>query len=220
MNRRECLKLAGAAVATPIALDAAQSPSAKQPAKIECSLARLNLRHTWTTTMSSSDYRETVQLRYSKDGITGNGEGAPIIRYKETPQSAQKAIESIAGKIAAGNPFEYRKMLAEIRDALGPGQHAAMAAVDIAVFDWIGKKLGVPLYQFFGLDPADAPVTDFSIGIDTPEMTRQKTLEAADFPVLKVKVGLKTDEPTIEAVRSVTKKPIRQMSLPSKPCAA
>jgi L-alanine-DL-glutamate epimerase-like enolase superfamily enzyme len=59
------------------------------------------------------------------------------------------------------------------------------------------------------LDPADAPVTDFSIGIDTPEITRQKTREAEDFPILKVKVGLKSDEETIAAVRSVTNKPIR-----------
>src|SRR5581483_4937832 len=88
-------------------------------------------------------------------------------------------------------------------------QRAAIAAVDIALFDWLGKKLNVPLYRLLGLDPADAPVTDFSIGIDTPAITRQKTLEAKDFPVLKVKVGLKTDEETIEAVRSVTKKPIR-----------
>ena len=84
-----------------------------------------------------------------------------------------------------------------------------MAAVDIAVMDWVGKKLNVPLYGYFGLDPAAAPVTTFSIGIDTPEITKQKTLEAADYPVLKVKVGLKTDEPTIEAIRSVTKKPLR-----------
>jgi L-alanine-DL-glutamate epimerase-like enolase superfamily enzyme len=52
-------------------------------------------------------------------------------------------------------------------------------------------------------------VTTFSIGIDTPEITRQKTREAEEFPVLKVKVGLKNDEETIEAVRSVTKKPLR-----------
>jgi L-alanine-DL-glutamate epimerase-like enolase superfamily enzyme len=209
MNRREYLKLAGAAMMSPIAAAGLHQAPAEGSAKVECSLARLNLRHTWTTTMSSSEYRETLQLRYSKNGIEGYGEGAPIIRYKETPESARKAIESIADKITAGDPFAYRKMLEEVRQALGPGQHAALAAVDIAVFDWIGKKLGVPLYKFFGLDPADAPVTDFSIGIDNPAITRQKTQEAADFPVLKVKVGLKTDEPTIEAVRSVTKKPIR-----------
>lgn len=209
MNRREYLKMTGAAAMTPLVSSGLEPAHVGEPAKIECGLTRLNLRHTWTTTMSSSDYRETVQLRYTKGGVTGHGEGAPIIRYKEFPVSAQKAIESIAGKIAAGDPFAYRKMLEEVRQALGAGQHAALAAVDIAVFDWLGKKLDVPLYKFFGLDPADAPVTDFSIGIDTPEITRQKTLEAADFPVLKVKVGLKTDEPTIEAVRSVTKKPIR-----------
>jgi L-alanine-DL-glutamate epimerase-like enolase superfamily enzyme len=69
--------------------------------------------------------------------------------------------------------------------------------------------MGVPIYRLFGLDPADAPITTFSIGIDTPETTRQKVREAEAFPVLKVKVGLATDEPTIEAVRSVTKKPLR-----------
>jgi L-Ala-D/L-Glu epimerase len=209
MNRREYLKLASVAAVSPLTSVGLHSASAQEPAKIECSLTRLNLRHTWTTTMSSSGYRETVQLRYSKDGTTGYGEGAPIIRYKESPEAAKKAIESISGKISAGDPFMYRKMLAEVRQALGPEQHAAMAAVDIAVFDWIGKKLDVPVYKLLGLDPAAAPVTDFSIGIDTPEITREKTREAADFPVLKVKVGLKTDEPTIEAVRSVTKKPIR-----------
>ena len=75
--------------------------------------------------------------------------------------------------------------------------------------DWVGQKLGIPLYTYFGLDPKDAPLTTFSIGIDTPEITKQKTREAAAYPVLKVKVGLATDEPTIEAVRSVTKKPLR-----------
>jgi L-Ala-D/L-Glu epimerase len=209
MNRRDCFKLATTAAMSSLIPINLRSAHAEEPATIECSLKRLNLRHTWTTTMSSSQFRETVQLKYSRDGIAGYGEGAPIIRYKETPESARKAIESVAGQIIGGDPFEYRKLLAQVRQALGPDQHAAMAAVDIAIFDWLGKKLDIPLYKFLGVDPADAPITDFSIGIDTPEITRQKTLEAADFPVLKVKVGLKTDEPTIEAVRSVTKKPIR-----------
>jgi L-alanine-DL-glutamate epimerase-like enolase superfamily enzyme len=167
------------------------------------------LRHTWTTTMSSSEYRDTVQFQFKRDGTSGHGEGAPIIRYQEFPDQAMKAINAISDQITAGDPRSYQKFLAKVRRALGDHQHAAMAAVDIAVFDWLGQKLGVPLYQFLGLDPADAPITDFSIGIDTPEITRQKTREADEFPVLKVKVGLDTDEPTIEAVRSVTKKPIR-----------
>ncbi|HZP04964.1 MAG TPA: dipeptide epimerase [Terracidiphilus sp.] len=167
------------------------------------------LHHTWTTTMSSSTYRDTIHVQYVRDGVTGYGEGAPIIRYKEYPEQAAQAINAIREQIASSDPWQYEKTIAQIRRALGEHQRAAIAAVDIALFDWLGKKLNVPLYRLLGLDPADAPVTDFSIGIDTPAITRQKTLEAKDFPVLKVKVGLKTDEETIEAVRSVTKKPIR-----------
>jgi L-alanine-DL-glutamate epimerase-like enolase superfamily enzyme len=214
MNRRDYLKLAGAAAVLPAAalpMEALRmnAESTHGPATVSCSLKRLMLRHTWTTTMSSSDYRDTVMVEYKRDGITGYGEGAPIVRYKEFPADALKAIEAIAEQIATGEPMAYRKHLAAIRSALGEHQHAAMSAVDIALFDWIGKKLGLPLYKLFGIDPAGAPVTDFSIGIDTPEITRQKTREAEEFPVLKVKVGLKTDEATIEAVRSITSKPIR-----------
>ncbi len=209
MNRRDCLKLAGAAAALPLAPSAARAETAKGPCTVDIGLKRLMLRHTWTTTMSSSAYRDTVQVAYHNDGITGHGEGAPIIRYQEFPTPAMKALQAMSGDIIAGDPWKYQKYLAGIRRELGEGQHAAMAAVDIAIFDWLGKKLDLPLYKFLGLDAADAPITDFSIGIDTPEITREKTREAADFPVLKVKVGLKTDEATIEAVRSVTQKPIR-----------
>jgi L-alanine-DL-glutamate epimerase-like enolase superfamily enzyme len=75
--------------------------------------------------------------------------------------------------------------------------------------DWTGQKLGIPLYQYFGLDPKDAPITTFSIGIDTPETTKAKVEEAAQYPVLKIKVGLDTDDATLAAVRAATKKPLR-----------
>ena len=75
--------------------------------------------------------------------------------------------------------------------------------------DWVGQKLGVPLYRYLGLDPKATPITTFSIGIDTPEITKQKVSEAEPYPVLKVKVGLDKDESTMEAIRSVTKKPLR-----------
>src|SRR5258708_19278902 len=104
--------------------------------------------------------------------------------------------------------MQFAKIMAEVFKRV-PGEWAGKAAIDIALMDWVGKELRVPLYSYFGLAPKDTPLTTFSIGIDTPEITKQKTLEAADYPVLKVKVGLATDEATVEAVRSVTKKPLR-----------
>lgn len=201
MNRRDWMRTFGAS-------GAAALPALPAAAVLETGIRRWKLRHTWTTVMSSSEYRDNLYVFYRSAGITGVGEGAPIVRYKEDARSAQAAVESVRPLISAADPSRYEKLMARVFERL-PGEWAAKAAIDIALMDWTGQKLGVPIYRLFGLDPGDAPVTTFSIGIDTPELTRQKVKEAAPFPVLKIKVGLSTDEATIDAVRSVTSKPLR-----------
>ena len=177
-------------------------------AQLESKIVRLKLRHTWTTTMSSSEYRDTLHVSYRRDGLTGHGEGAPIVRYHEDAVSAGKAVESVRGLLLSAAPMQFAKVMAQVFQRVS-GEWAGKAAIDIALMDWVGQKLKIPLYTYFGLDPKDTPLTTFSIGIDSPDITRQKTREAAEYPILKVKVGLSTDEPTILAVRSVTDKPIR-----------
>lgn len=214
MNRREWMKTtatAGAAMAVGGTLGAEGFSAAAQPSgttKFETQIRRLKTRHTWTTTMSASAFRDTLFVTLTRDGVTGIGEGAPIVRYHEDAEGGQKALETVRQLLTEANPWQYAKVIDELNHRI-QGQFAAKAAVDIAMLDWVGQKLNVPLYRFFGLDANDAPVTTFSIGIDTPEITRQKVREAEQYPVLKIKVGLSTDEPTIEAVRSVTKKPLR-----------
>lgn len=158
--------------------------------------------------MSSSDFRDTLHTGYTRDGITGHGEGAPIVRYNESAESAKKTVDGLKAFLAESDPRQFSKILAEVFRRV-QGQYAAKAAIDIALMDWTGQKLGVPLYRYFGLDPKDAPVTTFSIGIDKPETTKAKVEEASQYPVLKIKVGLDSDEATIAAVRAVTKKPLR-----------
>jgi len=216
MKRRDWMTAAGAVAAAALhrRAGAQGAPSRHRnratapPNGLETEIVRLRLRHTWTTTMSSSEHRDTLQARFIHDGVTGVGEGAPIVRYHENAADARKALEAARGPILAGDPWRLETLLGEAFRQL-EGQYAARAALDIALHDWAGKKLGVPVYRLLGLDPANAPLTTFSIGIDTPEITRQKVREAAEFPVLKVKVGLDSDEATIDAVRSVTGKPLR-----------
>jgi L-Ala-D/L-Glu epimerase len=201
MNRRNFFQ---SAAAFPLAgaIGGAAAPA------LEARIVRLNLQHTWTTTMSSSEYRDTLHTSYTRDGITGHGEGAPIVRYHEDAKGAQKAVDSLRDLVLSADPMQFSKLMSEVFSRV-TGEWAGKAAIDIALMDWVGQKLGIPLYSYFGLDPKDTPLTTFSIGIDTPEITRQKTREADAYPILKVKVGLETDEATIEAVRSVTKKPLR-----------
>ena len=213
MKRRELFQ-AMAATAVGVNLmgrevfDGSASPAPQKGATFTTRIRRLELRHTWTTTMSSSATRDTLHTQYDRDGITGYGEGAGIVRYQQSALGGQKALEALLPLIASADPYSYEKLLKDLDRRL-PGQRAALAAVDLALLDWLGKRLGVPVYRLFGLDPKDTAVTNMSIGIDTPEITRQKVREAEDFPVLKVKVGLATDEATIDAVRSVTKKTLR-----------
>jgi L-alanine-DL-glutamate epimerase-like enolase superfamily enzyme len=93
-------------------------------------------------------------------------------------------------------------------DSIAEGNRAAKAAVDIALHDLVGKMLGQPLYKIWGINPDNAPMTSFTIGIDTPEMVKIKTEEASRFKVLKVKLGGGNDREMINTVRSVTDVPI------------
>jgi L-alanine-DL-glutamate epimerase-like enolase superfamily enzyme len=213
MERRDALRAMGAAAAAsalPRGRGAAIPfpPTRDGPATIRTEIVRLRLRHTWTTTMSSSEYRDVLYARYTRDGITGVGEGAPIVRYHEDAAGAKRAVDGLADYLATVDPLQFDKVLDGVLRRV-EGEWAAKAAVDIAILDWVGQRRGLPIYAMFGLDPAGTPSTDFSIGIDTPEITRQKVREAEAFSVLKIKVGLDNDEATIDAVRSVTDKPLR-----------
>jgi L-alanine-DL-glutamate epimerase-like enolase superfamily enzyme len=177
-------------------------------AMIEVKTKRLDLAHTWTISRNSSDFKQNVFVKLEKDGIIGYGEAAPNVRYGENAELTTKRINEASKIFKSGNFFHYIDIKNEL-DGTILDQSCAKAALDIALMDWIGKALNVPLYKLWGLNTAHTPKTSFSIGIDTSEMIRKKVREAEPYPILKVKVGTERDEEIINAVRSVTDKPIR-----------
>ncbi len=197
MTRRDCLALAAAST-----LAAAPRPA------ISARSLRLDLVNTWTTVMSSSDFREILAVTVSRDGIDGIGEGAPIVRYGESAAQGIDVVNGLQDLFANADLFQYARLLDQVF-ARVPGAWATKAAIDIALHDWAAKRLGVPLWKMWGLDPSATPQTTFSIGIDKAEVIRRKVREAAAYPILKVKVGLANDEEVIEAVRAETRKPLR-----------
>ena len=106
------------------------------------------------------------------------------------------------------DPLRIESIL-EYVDSLSEGDGAAKAAIDIALHDLVGKLIGLPWWRIWGLDKENAPDTTFTIGIDTPDIVREKTLECADrFNILKVKVGLDNDKEMIRTIREVTDLPL------------
>ena len=167
----------------------------------------LQLRHTFTVASYSRTTTPDVQVEISWEGVTGYGEAS-------MPPYLGQSVESVCAflqKVDLGqftDPFQLEDILAYV-DSLSPGDSAAKAAVDIALHDLVGKLVGQPWYRLWGLDAAKAPSTSFTIGIDTPDVVREKTLEAVGkFNILKVKVGLDSDQQMIRTIRSVTSVPL------------
>jgi L-Ala-D/L-Glu epimerase len=166
----------------------------------------LELAHAFTLATSSRTTTPAVMVELEHEGIIGYGEAAMPPYLGESQESAALFLRRFdAG--AVSDPFRLEEILPQI-DALAPGNTAAKAALDIALHDWIGRKLGTAWHRLWGLDPAKTPVTSFTIGIDTPDMVRRKTAEAEPYAILKVKLGRDNDRQLIETIREVTDKPI------------
>jgi L-alanine-DL-glutamate epimerase-like enolase superfamily enzyme len=175
---------------------------------ISTKIRKLELHNTWTISRNSSSFKENVFVKLEKDGITGYGEAAPNVRYGETPEMTETMILLASESLMQQDLFA-RTRVTEILDELIISQNCAKAALDIAVMDWAAKSLTMPLYKMLGLEADKTPLTSYSIGIDEIDEIKRKTAEAEDYPILKIKVGHQNDEEIINAVRSVTDKPIR-----------
>jgi L-alanine-DL-glutamate epimerase-like enolase superfamily enzyme len=208
ISRRKLLGTAAAATVVGPRIGAAGQRGVEGPPRVSVSRRRLLLRHTWTISRNSSEFKDNVFVRVERDGVTGWGEAAPNVRYNQSAGQTVAAIENARVLLEAGDWFQYVGLREQWERAI-PEQSCACAALDIAILDWVGRRLNVPLYQLFGLDAGQAPVTTFSIGIDTPEVIKQKVREAKDFPVLKIKVGTENDAQILAAVREATDRPLR-----------
>jgi len=205
---RSGLLAAAATAALPRVAFASGSSPSESGYLLRYAPIRLHLKHAWTLSRGTSTYKDNVFVELECDGIVGLGEAAHNIRYGETLESTQQALEQARGILRRANPWQFVETQLEIRRTI-EGQNAAKAALDMAVLDWVGKKLSLPLYQLWGLNPKKAPQTTYSIGIDSPEIIRQKVREAAPYPLLKVKMGGGNDEEILKAIRDVTDKPLR-----------
>jgi L-alanine-DL-glutamate epimerase-like enolase superfamily enzyme len=165
---------------------------------------QLHLKHTFRLARGASDTRQSLVVELEREGFIGFGEAAPIERYGQDCDSAARAVEAMVERLSDVGAYET----AANRVAVA-GEPAAEAAVDMALCDLAGKRLGVPLYELLGLDARQTPVTSFTIGMDTPEVVAAKVEEAGDYKVLKVKMGSEDDRRVLEAVRAVTDRPLR-----------
>jgi L-Ala-D/L-Glu epimerase len=160
-----------------------------------------------------------AELRDGEDprGPVGLGEGYPDSYYGDTPETMAAVVPLLLESLRPveeglrGSLDQARAALVEasrlMDDAIGH-HGAAKCAIDIALHDLVGKRLGLPIRDLLDV-PGPIPPTDFTLGLDTPAVVAERARRAASFPALKVKVGGPSDLETLEAVRTVYGGPIR-----------
>jgi len=166
----------------------------------------LQLKHVFTLASSSRTTTPVMLTQIEYDGVIGYGEASMPPYLGESHETATKFLSKV-DLSQFKDPFEMETIL-EYVDSIEPLNPAAKASVDIALHDLVGKLLGKPWHKIWGLNKDKTPYTSFTIGIDTPEVVKQKVKEAEEYKVLKVKLGRDTDKQMIETIRSVTSKPI------------
>ncbi len=178
------------------------------PLRLGTQVITLKTRHPFVIARGgSSDYRVVWVRLADADGVEGWGEADPSAYYGETADTVLAALGKLEPHLPA-DPFDLEQ--AEARFAqLAPNSAAARAALSAALHDLVGKRLGQPLWRLWGLDPARAPRSSFTIALDTPERMREKVIEASSYPILKIKLGTDRDEEILKTIRDATDKPIR-----------
>ncbi|MBV6401050.1 MAG: L-Ala-D/L-Glu epimerase [Anaerolineales bacterium] len=158
----------------------------------------LDLRTTFRVAHGASDQRHNV-LVYLDDGV---GEAAAVPYYGETQAGIIEYLKAVPD--LGDDLFDMDDVLAR-RPA---GSRAARSAIDEALHDLWGKKLGQPLYKLFGLNPQNIPLTSFTIGMDEPQVMAEQA-KASGHPILKIKLGGEEDEARVKAIRGATNSKLR-----------
>jgi L-alanine-DL-glutamate epimerase-like enolase superfamily enzyme len=217
MNKREFLKYSSyliggtflngqVAVAAPVFNEKKGRRNTGNKLELRFTPFTLQLKHAFTLSTSSRTTTPVMLTEIKYDGVTGYGEASMPPYLGESQESVAKFL-SLLNFSQFTDPFLLVDILQYV-DGVMPGNYAAKASVDIALHDLIGKLVGEPFYRLFGLNPSMAPLTSFTIGLDTPEIIKQKVAEAEPYKILKVKLGRDNDREMVEVIRSLTDKPL------------
>ncbi|MEH2138451.1 dipeptide epimerase [Nostoc sp.] len=176
--------------------------------QINVNLFTVNKRFPLTISRGTTAQTTNVWVRISDDGIEGWGEASPfgVGNHRQSTDTIKDSLDQIVPLLQAFSPLQRQ----QIEQVLIQNQipSAARAALDMAMHDWLGKRVELPLWQIWGLDRNQIVPTSVTIGINSPEGARARArdwLQFTDVRLFKVKLGspdgIDADQKMLLAVR-------------------
>lgn len=177
--------------------------------KLAFELLRLEKTVPLTISRGTTTHSEIFWLRWSEDGVEGWGEAVPFA-IDERPQPMAAIVAAFEQ-----HGFWLRTQSAWERETIerrlwGEGAPSAfIAAVNQALYDWMGRKVSQPVSRLLGLGEAFGALTFATVGISSPEEAVrrvEKWRQAYDVRAFKVKLGSRAgaeaDKAMFAAVRA------------------
>ena len=169
--------------------------------RVEHEILTLHTRDPFVIARGGYPEHVNVLVRVTADdGEFGLGEAAPNAYYGENARSAVEALERAAPLLTEHSGEDVEVVEDELRAAL-PDARSVTAALSIALYDLAAKRKSVPLHRMWGLDPAEAPLSSFTIPIGDLSVLEERVLRAAEYPILKIKLGAGDERRVLDIVR-------------------
>jgi L-alanine-DL-glutamate epimerase-like enolase superfamily enzyme len=167
----------------------------------------LAFEYPFTISKGTKTHQPTLIVSLGLGNLTGLGEAPAIKYYNVTVEGMIEMLEmkkQLIARYALTDPQRFWHFL----EHLLPDQNFLIAALDIAGWDLFAQLRRQPLYRVLGLNRANLPATDYTIGIDTAEKMVAK-MQAHPAPVYKIKMQRTGDLDLLVALRNNTDKPLR-----------
>src|SRR5437763_12409540 len=157
--------------------------------KLQHDISVVHTTHPFTIARWSTTEHRLLRIRVADDdGVEGWGEASPNRFYGETIDTAVGALARLAPIVEAADRWHLEDVELEMNRAIR-FNGSVKSAISAALHDLAGKRLGIPVYKLWGLDPARAPLSSFTIAIAAnDDELRDRVRQADEYPVLKVKL--------------------------------
>jgi len=158
----------------------------------------LKLRHPFTISRETRETQDTLIVELTDGTISGYGEATANPYYGTTLESMQNTLKDIV--IPEG--WKTPALLWESLKDHFKNDTFAQCALDLAAYDYWGKKNKKPVWKMLGLNISNGLYSNYTIGIDTIPKMISKMEEFKSWPIFKIKLGTKDD---LEIVRELRK---------------
>lgn len=163
---------------------------------------RLNLRFPFTISRSTRTFQDTVVITVSDGIIAGFGEAIPYPYYNITQEKIEESV--LKSKDIIENAFGMHP--SNLWDYLEPNlkdDYFTLCAINCAYWDYYARSQYRTTRSYFCDEDKNTPLSDYTIGIDTIEVMKQKIIETP-WPIYKIKLGTEHDVEIVSELRKIT----------------